>query len=853
MPSHHHPSPAASLPAQRGRALVAAMLAVALVALALVGAAALPARAAAGPSLSVTPTTVADPSVATTFTVTGSGFVGDGAADGAYVLLGPASTWHGEGPLPGAGWIAQGWVQASQIVDGAFTTTIVAPAGTLTAGVAYQVATSAAHALSATNRSLDAFAAITVPSPEPTTPTEPTEPTEPTTPPTTPPAPVFTPSLAAFAADGTTPLGSAPVTEGASIVVRGSGFDPAANVGGRGAPIPATLPQGTYVVLGRALDAWKPSQGAPSTARKVADQRWALASSVLDQVPSQFQSAIRGQWVDVATDGTFTATLTVKDAVLAGGRFGVFTYAAGGTVNATQELFVPVTLASVTPDPGPTTPAPTPTPVTPTTPGQLTWGVKASFRAYVTGAAAGAIATGDGATASNGTYVFSQGSTTVDATTGLGTVGYGGSVRFTGHSGALDLTFSSPRVAVTSAGAATLVVDVRSGSTSTPAVALASLNLAGATFATASGVQTWTGAPATLTAAGSAAFGDMYPAGTVLDPVTFSVGTNATTTPTPTPTAGPSSGVATINVAQAAPGGAVTIGGDGFGADEQGLTVLIRSTPRTLATNVSANASGAVSVTVTIPADMPAGEHTLSIEGANHVVQVPITIVAAAPAAPTCTARAVSGASLRWGVKSSFNSYVTGPIADGSIATTGGVTASGGVYAWTGGTGSFNTDRTLGSASFRGGVTYSGHAGTLDLRLTNPRVVINGGTGTLVVDVLSTDTAGTATTKSGVTFATLSLAGHGSVSGSSATWSGVPATLTAAGADAFAGYYGAGESLDPVAFTLPLGATVACTALTGSLSSTGANSALLGLVALVLVATGAGAVVASRRRAGTTA
>ncbi len=146
-----------------------------------------------------------------------------------------------------------------------------------------------------------------------------------------------------LAADGTTPLGDTPVAVGDTIVVRGTGFDPAANVGGRGVPIPATLPQGTYVVFGSFAEQWRPSEGAAASTRKVGSQVWALAEPVLDQVPAQYQSVVRAQWTDITPDGNFEARLVVKNpAALEGGRYGVATYGAGGVSNAAQELFVPV-------------------------------------------------------------------------------------------------------------------------------------------------------------------------------------------------------------------------------------------------------------------------------------------------------------------------------------------------------------------------------------------------------------------------------------------------------------------------------------------------------------------------------
>ena len=120
------------------------------------------AAAVAAPAVTVTPAENVDTTVANSFTVSGTNFVGDGAANGVYVLLGPASTWSGGTALPGAGWVAQIHVPAASFVDGAFTGTLNVPAGTLDPAVSYVVATSAAHWLSATNRTLDTITPITL-------------------------------------------------------------------------------------------------------------------------------------------------------------------------------------------------------------------------------------------------------------------------------------------------------------------------------------------------------------------------------------------------------------------------------------------------------------------------------------------------------------------------------------------------------------------------------------------------------------------------------------------------------------------------------------------------------------------
>ncbi|MGI5454265.1 HtaA domain-containing protein [Streptomyces sp. CA-249302] len=168
--------------------------------------------------------------------------------------------------------------------------------------------------------------------------------------------------------------------------------------------------------------------------------------------------------------------------------------------------------------------------------------------------------------------------------------------------------------------------------------------------------------------------------------------------------------------------------------------------------------------------------------------------------------RTVQGGRLDWGIKSSFQSYVTGPIAKGSYSLTGGAaTVGASTFRFHSATGTYDGDSGAFRAGFSGGVHFVGHrtdAGTyqLDLTLSRPTVSISGATGTLYVDVVSkAKGTGTVTTSAQVPFASLSL---GAISmkgaGASVTLDNLPARLTAEGAKSFAGYYTAGTELDPV-------------------------------------------------------
>ena len=157
------------------------------------------------------------------------------------------------------------------------------------------------------------------------------------------PEPNWAPKLEVALANGTPVTAETQLYRGDKLVVTGTGFDPAANVGGRGVPIPNTLPQGNYVVFGNFAEKWQPSQGAPSSSRKAGPQGWVLAKSVLDQVPDRYRPTIEQQWVSLGDDGAFSWTVTLgTTGEVEGGRYGIYSYGAGGVTNAAQEIGIPL-------------------------------------------------------------------------------------------------------------------------------------------------------------------------------------------------------------------------------------------------------------------------------------------------------------------------------------------------------------------------------------------------------------------------------------------------------------------------------------------------------------------------------
>lgn len=172
--------------------------------------------------------------------------------------------------------------------------------------------------------------------------------------------------------------------------------------------------------------------------------------------------------------------------------------------------------------------------------------------------------------------------------------------------------------------------------------------------------------------------------------------------------------------------------------------------------------------------------------------------------------RTVQGGRLDWGIKSSFQSYVTGPIAQGSWGLTGGAaTVGGSQFRFHSATGSYDPASGAFRAGFSGGVHFTGHKKSdgsyeLDLTISRPTVRIQGGGGTVYADMVSKDRgSGRVTSAAQVPLATLGLSGIDMTGGSTpVALNNISATLTSQGAQAFAGYYTAGTPLDPVSLSV---------------------------------------------------
>lgn len=175
--------------------------------------------------------------------------------------------------------------------------------------------------------------------------------------------------------------------------------------------------------------------------------------------------------------------------------------------------------------------------------GSLDWGVKQSFREYITeGPAAGSYTASDGAvklSEPKGVVRFDVLGGPYDDETGIGNLLIDGTVHFTGHSGSLDLTIKNIRLALVGA-SGTLHADVTDKDLQTGAmsrcldVAFGDLGpITVPTEVVGDAGLTWASVPVALSPASAPFFAGFYDAGAVFDPLQPLVAEYGTPTPRP--------------------------------------------------------------------------------------------------------------------------------------------------------------------------------------------------------------------------------------------------------------------------------------------------------------------------------
>lgn len=478
--------------------------------------------------------------------------------------------------------------------------------------------------------------------------------------------------------------------------------------------------------------------------------------------------------------------------------------------------------------------------------GTLSWDIRESFLKYLTGFAHGSVNVEGMEKTAAGGFKYTQASGVYNPETKTGQINFAGTAEFTGHNGQLKSTIKNMRLVVVN-GKGTLVADVdaltRDGkSVSKTGLAIAEVDLSGASVK--DGVFSAQNAAVTLTDEGSTVLfaGQYRGADNAMAPLSFSVKlseqTAENTVEVPRVSENKSSESSTSDN-KGSENGSSNEGSSNSGANGSG-------------SNGSAGTSGSVSN----------GGSSSNGSVSNNPAQpvcVPVTRTREVQEQGASDGT-IKSANLGWGVRDSFRNYVRGGIANGSWELNG-TSYSSDAFNWSNGTGTFKGGK--GSISFSGSVRFTGHHGILDTTIANPRLEINGNSGTLYATMNSNDPSGKATNYGEVALLKVDLSGLQS-SSDAVSVNGAATTLTAEGAKAFAGFYDAGKDMAPLSFSAAINGaktttkTVSetvyegegCDPVTGKpLASTGASGVEGTLVAgFIAVAAGAGTVVYTRRR-----
>lgn len=477
--------------------------------------------------------------------------------------------------------------------------------------------------------------------------------------------------------------------------------------------------------------------------------------------------------------------------------------------------------------------------------GTLSWDIRESFLKYLTGFAHGSVNVEGMEKTAAGGFKYTQASGVYNPETKTGQINFAGTAEFTGHNGQLKSTIKNMRLVVVN-GKGTLVADVdaltRDGkSVSKTGLAIAEVDLSGASVK--DGVFSAQNAAVALTAEGSDVLfaGQYRGADNAMAPLSFSVKLSEQTAENTVEVPRVSENKSSDNK-----------GSENGSSDNSSSNASGNSGANGSGSNGSAGTSGSISN----------GGFSSNSSVSNNPAQpvcVPVTRTREVQEQGASDGT-IKSANLGWGVRDSFRNYVRGGIANGSWELNG-TSYSSDAFNWSNGTGTFNGGK--GSISFSGSVRFTGHHGILDTTIANPRLEINGNSGTLYATMNSNDPSGKATNYGEVALLKVDLSGLQS-SADAVSVNGAATTLTAEGAKAFAGFYDAGKDMAPLSFSAAINGaktttkTVSetvyegegCDPVTGKpLASTGASGVEGTLVAgFIAVAAGAGTVMYTRRR-----
>lgn len=462
------------------------------------------------------------------------------------------------------------------------------------------------------------------------------------------------------------------------------------------------------------------------------------------------------------------------------------------------------------------------------------WGVKSSFRRYITGPVAGGSQELTGATSNaDGSYHFTAAEGTVEADGSYHVKFTGSSVKYTGHHGVLEVTISDLELVIKD-GQGSLYANISerpyNGNTTPNPPVQHDHTLIG-TFDASSlknegGQLTLAASDATkvkLSAEATSVFAGFYQAGQELDALAFSAKLVTKQAPAPEKPADP-----TPEPTQPAPEPtqpeqpAPEPSKPADPAPEPSQPAPEQSKPAEMPEPQPSQSSEA-----------PAPQPSQSSEAAKPApVQPPATDAAPRTDVPKGQGHIIESGTLTWNIRDSFLHYLN-TIARGNITVEGLSKNAAGGLDFNSASGSYDEATKTGQINFAGKVHISGHHGQLNSSFENTRLVIKEGKGYLVVDAEALNMQGENRTFKDLVLAEVDLSGA-TLENNVLSAKNAAVTVTVEGSEAiFAGQYNDADkrTMAPLSFSAKLGSQLVENKVTDTTvkgSNTGSGSANLG-------------------------
>lgn len=465
------------------------------------------------------------------------------------------------------------------------------------------------------------------------------------------------------------------------------------------------------------------------------------------------------------------------------------------------------------------------------------WGVKSSFRRYITGPVAGGSQELTGATSNaDGSYHFTAAEGTVEADGSYHVKFTGSSVKYTGHHGVLEVTISDLELVIKD-GQGSLYANISerpyNGNTTPNPPVQHDHTLIG-TFDASSlknegGQLTLAASDATkvkLSTEATSVFAGFYQAGQELDALAFSAKLVTKQAPAPEKPADPTPEPS--QPAQPAP--------EPTQPEQPAPEPSKPADPAPEPAQPAPEQSKPAETPAPQPSqssEAPAPQPSQSSEAAKPApAQPPATDAAPRTDVPKGQGHIIESGNLTWNIRDSFLHYLN-TIARGNITVEGLSKNAAGGLDFTSASGSYDESTKTGQINFAGKVHISGHHGQLNSSFENTRLVIKEGKGYLVVDAEALNMQGENRTFKDLVLAEVDLSGA-TLENNVLSAKNAAVTVTVEGSEAiFAGQYNDADkrAMAPLSFSAKLGSQLVENKVTDTTvkgSNTGSGSTNLG-------------------------